>query len=1095
MAETLAQRVVNSFGLTKDQRTSALERGKNIVVTAGAGSGKTRTLVARYASLLADGLSPRQVVAITFTEKAAREMRSRLRGALLDLVSKADSVDERAYWTSLNNQMDSARIGTIHSLCAEILRAHPAEAGVDPRFDVIDEGLAKTLKKQLVETAVIGMVSQTEYRPLFQALGTQGVQDLLATLLDKRLEASEIFASALNGDAIVRSHLESRFHAPAILDCIQELRGFTERQLYDEAGDKLAQQIIDLLKEWKSAEEAFVKGDAIACTQHLYKARRDHLKKGAGKKGRVKEIHAELQALYDEFLDPLIGGKSPDSVPPSAESEATFKTILPLVDKGFASLHQAYRSELHLRHALDFDDLEHGAMSLLQQDAIRAVWQNEVQALLVDEFQDTNPRQRSIVDALAGTGGRLFVVGDDRQSIYRFRRADVTVFRNVQSQARTQGDLVLDLDITYRAHEPLLDATGNLLAGVMGIEDRLGQPFYVPFRPLKAYRKAKPDHISDPHIEFILGAGEDAEDARPTAARALAQRLLKLREEGQIQSWDDVALLFRASTGYTWYEDAFEDAGIPFVTVAGRGFYERPEIRDILNILHALADPADDLAMAGLLRSPAFGLSDSALYLLRHHGEKKSSYWNALREDVSYLNEPDQACARRTVSILNDLLPRVDRESVADLLKELVDAVDYRAILAIEDERGSNGRLWRNLDKLLADAQSSGLVSVRDFLEYLITLNDAGAREGEAPAEAQGAVRLMTIHKSKGLEFPVVILADATRTTTNRSDPVYLLPEMGLSIQLKPEPMLYRLSKQLDALQNEAESGRLLYVAMTRAKEKLIVSGHVSQGRSKIAGWMKELCEILEVTPDELLAEVGPYSQPKTVQHHPILVWCSHGPDSDLKGEKPVPSASPAEPQTLPLYETLIDPMPIATAEDEETVRRIWRATEPTLFVPPSVIGQMTHKSLELWLHVEDPRLIPLLESLALDAGLATDEQRIEAVRRVRELIGRFCAHSLREEIENADERHHEVPYTRMNGVRSETGYIDLLYRKGNEWFVVDFKTDAIHSEEQYKELVGKYSRQLERYASAIKQLLGQDAKLSICFLDNNGRTHVANQF
>lgn len=1094
MAETLAQRVVNSFGLTKDQRTSALARGKNIIVTAGAGSGKTRTLVARYASLLADGLSPRQVVAITFTEKAAREMRSRLRGALLDLVSKADNIDERAYWTSLNNQMDSARIGTIHSLCAEILRAHPAEAGVDPRFAVIDEGLAKTLKKQLVETAVIGMVSQAEYRSLFQALGTQRVQDLLATLLDQRLEASEIFASALNGDDIVRSHLETQFHAPAILDCIQELRGFTEQQLFHDAGDKLASQIIELLKEWESAEDAFANGDLIACTQHLYKARRDFMKKNAGKKGRVKELNAKLQALYDEFLDPLIGGANSKDEPPSTESEVTFKTILPLVEKSFADLHQSYRSELQLRHALDFDDLEYGAMSLLQQDAIRAVWQNEVLALLVDEFQDTNPRQRRIVDALAGTGSRLFVVGDERQSIYRFRRADVTVFREVQSRARTQGDLVLDLDITYRAHAPLLDTTGNLLAGVMGMEDRPGQPFYVPFRPLNAHRKAKPDHISDPHIEFILGAGEDAEDARPIAAQALAQRLLQLREEGQIQSWDDVALLFRASTGYTWYEDAFEDAGIPFVTVAGRGFYERPEIRDILNILHALADPADDLAMAGLLRSPAFGLSDSALYLLRHHREKKSSYWNALHEDISYLNEPDQARGRRTVSILNDLLPRVDRESVADLLKELVDAVDYRAILAIEDERGSNGRLWRNLDKLLADAQSSGLVSVRDFLEYLVTLNDAGAREGEAPADAQGAVRLMTIHKSKGLEFPVVILADATRTSTNRSGPVYLLPEMGLSIQIKPEPMLYRLSKQLDDLQNEAESGRLLYVALTRARDKLIISGHISQGKSKIAGWMKKLCEILEVDPDELLTEAGPYSQPKTAQKHHILVWCSHGQDVHPKNKVPAPSTSPAEPPGLPLYQPLMDPMPIATAEDEAAVRRIWRATEPTLFVPPSVIGQMAHKALELWLQVDDPRLIPLLESLTLDAGLATEEQRVEAVRRVRELIERFCAHPLREEIINADERHHEVPYTRMNEGRSETGYIDLLYRKGNEWFVVDFKTDAIHSEEQYKELVEKYSKQLERYASAIKQLFGQEVKLSLCFLDNNGRTHIANQ-
>jgi ATP-dependent helicase/nuclease subunit A len=611
---------------------------------------------------------------------------------------------------------------------------------------------------------------------------------------------------------------------------------------------------------------------------------------------------------------------------------------------------------------------------------------------------------------------------------------------------------------------------------------------------LNAYRKIKPDHISDPHIEFILGSGEDAEDARPVAARVLAQRLLKLREEGQIQRWDDVALLFRASTGYPSYEDAFEDAGIPFVTVAGRGFHERPEIRDILNILHALADPADDLAMAGLLRSPAFGLSDSSLYLLRHHREEKVPYWIALREDISYLNEADQVCARRTVSILNTLLPRVDREPVADLLKELVDAVDYRTVLAIDDERSSNGRLWRNLDKLIADAQSSGLISVRDFLEYLITLNDVGAREGEAPAEAQGAVRLMTIHKSKGLEFPVVILADAARTAVNRSDLAYLLPEMGLSIQLKPEPMLYRLSKQLDGLQNEAESGRLLYVAMTRAKDKLIVSGHVSKGKIKIAGWMKDLCRILGITPDDLLDEAGPYSQPKTAQHHPILVWCSTGQDTLPKAESPTPSKQPAEPLVKPLYEPLIEPIPIAIEEDKEITRRVWRATEPTLYVPPSVIGQMTHKALELWLHVDDPRLIPLLESLALDAGLATTDQRVEAVRRVRELIERFCAHPLREEIDQADERHHEVPYTRMNGDHSETGYIDLLYRKENEWFVVDFKTDAIHSEGQYKELVGKYSKQLERYASAIKQLFGQEVQLSLCFLDNNGRTHIENQ-
>jgi len=167
--------------------------------------------------------------------------------------------------------------------------------------------------------------------------------------------------------------------------------------------------------------------------------------------------------------------------------------------------------------------------------------------------------------------------------------------------------------------------------------------------------------------------------------------------------------------------------------------------------------------MAGLLRSPAFGLTDTALYQLRWQNAAPVPYWTALQGDLSVLDNSDQPRAARALIILKDLLPQVDRIPVSELLKKLVDATDYRAILAVDDNSGTGGRLWRNLDKLLADAQTSGQVNVRDFLDYLITINDAGAREGEAPAEAQGSVRLMTIHKSKGLEFPIVVLADASR--------------------------------------------------------------------------------------------------------------------------------------------------------------------------------------------------------------------------------------------------------------------------------------------------------------------------------------------
>lgn len=1093
MIDSLAQRVVKTFGLTEDQRTSALERERDVIVTAGAGSGKTRTLVARYTSLLADGLSPRKVVAITFTEKAAREMRSRLRGALNDLLKNAESKEEHGLWAAMGSQMDAARIGTIHSLCAEILRSHPAEAGIDPRFEVLDEGLAATLKKQLVDEALTQMVAVPGYKPLFQVLGTRGVQELLTILLNRRLEAQEIFTKHVDGDAIVRDRIESILKSSVIVDIISELRAFKPNELLDDAGDKLAEMVTDLLGLWQQAEAALVEGDITACASTLFQVRREKLKKGVGRKtSRAKDAIAALQEAYDETLNPLIGGKDSKDSPPNVEAEALFKTILPLIETGSAYLQRLYQAELSRRHALDFDDLEYGAVQLLKREDIRAYWRNEVQALLVDEFQDTNPRQREIVEALTGNAGRLFVVGDARQSIYRFRRADVTVFREVQEQARKNGSLVLDLDTTYRAHAPLLAATGDLLVSIMGDKGDPARPYYVPFTPLKAYRKTQPENISDPHIEFIFGAGNDADAARLIAARALAQRLLALKEKKQIHNWDDVALLFRASTGYAFYEDVFEEAGIPFVTVSGRGFYDRPEIRDVLNLLRALADPADDLALAGLLRSPAFGLSDSALYQLRLQGKTSVPYWTALQGDISFLSEPNQARGKRAAEIVRGLLPQVDREPVADLLKSLVDAVDYRAILAADDERGSNGRLWRNLDKLISDAQTSGYVNVRDFLEYLSTLNDAGAREGEATADAQGAVRLMTIHKSKGLEFPIVVLADGARTTRSQSDPVYLLPEMGLSLKLDHPPLLYRLSKQLDDAQSEAESGRLLYVALTRAKDKLIISGHMTTSRNiATSGWMKGLCEALGIDLDKLATEAGTFSQYRTASNHPVLAWCIPAQDTPPRSAPRHESVKPEESNAPSLYHPLMETKPVTVEEDETQLSRIWRVTEATLHVPPSIIGQMTHKVLELWLAVDSPRLLPLLESLALDAGLATQAQRVEAVRRVRELIERLCAHPLRAEIDSAAERHHEVPYSRMAGEFSETGYIDLLYRSSEGWQVVDFKTDSIRSARERDELIGLYRRQMSRYIGAVKALLGQPAQVRICFLDDNGSVNV----
>ena len=1096
MTEILRERVITSFGLTPDQRDAAIERNRDIVVTAGAGSGKTRTLVARYASLLADGLSPRAVVAVTFTEKAAREMRSRVRQALTDLLKQASTEEERQRWITVNSEMDAARIGTIHSLCAEILRAHPAEAEIDPKFDVLDEGLTAALRMNMIDETITVLAGQPEYSILFQHFDIASLRGLLGFLLEHRLEAQETFEKSFDSVQVVNRAIRDGMQHETIYGCIQELRSFSQPSLLQDAGDKLTQQVQELLALWSDAENALAQNDPVACAGFLYKARREKMKGNIGSKtSRAKAIVAEVQAAYDECLNPIVGGKGANDSPPDRESENRFLSLYPIIKAVFGLLASAYQNALCQRRALDFDDLESGAARLLKIPEVRQHWQAEIASLLVDEFQDTNERQRQIVEALADAPGRLFVVGDARQSIYRFRRADVTVFRSIQQRVRTQGGLVIDLDQTYRAHEPLLQATGDLLTTVMGTADDTSRPYYVPFSPLHAVRKTEPEYISHPHIEFVLGAGEDTAAARPLASRALAARLLELKEQKQIRTWDDVTLLLRASTGFAAYENAFEDAGIPFVTVAGRGFYDRPEIRDVLNILRALADPADDLAMAGLLRSPAFGLTDAALYQLRWQEDAPIPYWTALQGDLEMLEDADRTRAARVRDILNQLLPQVDRITVADLLKKLVDITDYRSILAVEDGNGTGGRLWRNLDKLFTDAQSSGQINVRDFLEYLATINDAGAREGEAPAEAQGSVRLMTIHKSKGLEFPVVVLADASREPRGGSEAIYLSPQIGLSFKLDPPPMIYRLAKWENQKQDEAESLRLLYVALTRAKDKLIINGHstpTSKGEWQAKAWLGDLCTAAQVDTDTLVQQSGTAMLLPLNSGQKVRACAVSAEAGGLAANEAVHPPSHEEADLAPLYPSLLEPEAAVIHEDEPEEMHAWRATGSAETIPPGVVGQMVHKAIELWLFPGDPQLLPLLETAALNAGLAHPTQRSTAVRHAVEYLERLRNHPLRSEIDAAAQRYHELPYSRRVDDHAETGYIDLLYDSPSGWQIVDFKTDSIRSVKERDDLIRQYSRQMRRYSGAVETLIGQKAQTRIIFLDDHGRIEIA---
>ncbi len=1159
--------IVASMRPNDEQIPAIVARGRDVVVTAGAGTGKTRTLVARYLALLAEGLPTRSVVAVTFTRKAAHEMRSRAREAVRRYLAGPDLEDqERDRWRALYGQLDAARIGTIHTLCAEMLRAHPVEAAtcstfrgvssfrIDPGFDVLDEVQAALLQEAAVDLALAWAAGQEDVAPLFALARERALRDGLLAMLRTRLAVADCRSTWAtpcwaDWEARLLPPIQGFVDDPEVGDAFVELCALREDGTLERAaakGDALAEPLRTLLDLWDTILVARDAGDwerVSVCLQPLRDAMRQKGRDANWSPARPKHAIAALQQLYDVSVAPLAG---------SAGLDLGLDRRLMAAMPGLARLHgrvvAAYDALRAERRALDFDDLEQRALDLLREDAgVRARWQGEVRALLVDEFQDTNARQRDLLRLLNHPVGKLFAVGDAKQSIYAFRGADVTVFRQERADVARQGGCVLPLDVSYRAHQALVDGLNALLCPVLGTGADECRPWAEPFAPLNGHRQESAPGLGAPYIELHLTSGTKAEGALDRAADAVAARLQALVDGGgalvadgdgeRPLSYGDVAILCRASPSFAAYEDALDRAGIPYVTVAGRGFHERPEVRDVLNLLRALADPDDDLALAGALRSPVMGLSDAALYRLcderRRRGEG-ATLWGVLADSAripSAARIPsggvlsDEAPRARTaLACLTRLRQLVGRTTVADVLKALYDDTGYPAVLAAVGQ----GRGSRNLAKLLDDAHRSGLVGVGEFLEYVSRLRDVGAREGEARALSEGAVQIMSIHAAKGLEFPVVVIGDVTHRRATR-DGVIVDPELGPLLPVRDDegrlPLVVRLAKERLGDQEAAESGRLFYVAATRARELVILSGCVpmkDQGLGSLGEWLAPVVEAGVTDLGEVAWDYDPEGARVCRQAIRIgatpATCCLYEP-----GWRPEPMLRPGVSAPSPRYAdpvlgarvgerggsspslpspAMLDSVGVRTAAADERSRdrerhpsrRVWRVVpdEQSPWAPSWVVGKIVHEALAQW-RFDDKGFEDWAETQARRYGL-TDRARIDhAGSRARRLLGRLRAHRLCAEMEAGRPRWHEVPYSVAGSAGVDVGIIDVLYRVDDGWTVVDVKTDRLDDGAAVEEWLRDrdYAEQMARYRRAVETLLGETPRTLLCFLDVAGAVHV----
>jgi ATP-dependent helicase/nuclease subunit A len=774
------------------EQRAAIEATGVVFVSAGAGTGKTRVIVERFVRAVCDrGLPVDSILVITYTERAAGELRARIRARLAE-----------AGRPELARELDGAWVSTIHGFCHRLLKTHPFAAGVDPGFRVLDESQGRVLRSESFQRAL------TE----FCREGDPGRLHLLATYESSRLR--RMITDVYETLRAAGRPLELPSAGPSVLEeRVAGLRRAAHTALVETEGVTEAEPGRAQLSRALQVLDQSPPPDALLDLR------------GFAPTGRGKRLFADFEeartAVQRAALDELA---------------ARDRDLLQVLLVEFAS---AYSQAKARESALDFEDLQLLARDLLARDErIREQERWRFRSIMVDEFQDTNRLQCELVDLLAGD--ELFFVGDEFQSIYSFRHADVEVFRERRAQARE----VLPLTRNYRARPEVLSAINHLFSADFGEE----------FQPLEAGgRFAEPGF--GPPVELLVtdkaGYVEAGVPWRRAEARHIARRVRSLVDAGEALP-DEIVLLFAAGTDAETYEEELRKQGLPTYRATGRGYFGQQQVVDLLAYLRLLHNRYDDEALVSVLASPFVGVSNDALVLLRRSAGRRPLFCGLERQLPGGLSERDQRlfqAFRQRYDRLVGLMPRLSLER---LCEEIVSRHDYDlAVLARWDGKRRYANL-RKLGRLARSYEELRGPDVEGFVRFVREQAALGAPEHDAVAieEGAGAVRLLTIHAAKGLEFKVVVVADAGRDRAFPSaDEILCLPDGRLGFRVadpttgKRRPALgYEDVQEAEREAKEAERRRLYYVAMTRAVDRLIVSGAIDPARSADAttpiGWV-----------------------------------------------------------------------------------------------------------------------------------------------------------------------------------------------------------------------------------------------------------------
>jgi ATP-dependent helicase/nuclease subunit A len=1030
---------------------------QTFLVEAGAGSGKTTSLVNRMLALIVTGTcSVQQIAAVTFTRKAAAELRERFQIKLEQALADEREPQVRRRLEQALSNLHRLFIGTVHSFCAHLLRERPVEAGLTPDFAELEEWEEVKLARQ----------AWNEY---LEEARTQrpGELEELAALDIRASELQSIFSRlVLHEDVQFVAAAASEPDPAAVIQALDDFCARAAPFLPADCPPKGWDPLQKLIRQWQHWRQLFDFDEPRTCFRLLEQMDRGSrvVQNRWTDKAMAKQLAERYAELKEGQLQPFLQQVREFRYQP------LMRFLLPAVQR----FHQLRQQE----SSLNYQDLLLLVRDLLRDHPdVRAYFQRKYTHLLVDEFQDTDPVQAEIMLYLTGTDlhevdytqlrirpGSLFVVGDPKQSIYRFRRADIEIYQLVKQLIVESGGEVLQLSANFRSLESVVSWVNQSFGQLFGESSAPYQADYVPMHSIRTPGEGTTHGVMRLDLPEGLAQGEIvAADARTSAAWvAWALENLRLDRTDQEQASgvspaaqpEDFLLLVRYKRDMAVYGQALAARGIPFTISGGGDMAGCRELNELLTLCQALLDPDDQVALVATLRGLLFGISDDDLQRYRAAG----GHFNFLRDLPDSLDaplrtvfEPAWEALRRFWAWSTGLPPSSSLERILASTGLLPWAHQFGTA-------GSASYLLQAVEMLRTQEQKE-LSSFAAAVEWLQVLQANGGVEDELDlgVGAVRGVRIMNLHKAKGLEAPVVILANPSRRVNVQPDLhvrrrggqaegfVCLQRQRGLLREPIAQPLHWPDLQDEESKYQRAEEVRLLYVAATRAKNLLVITCCPRyEARSPwqpLHAFLEQNAELSAVhsgREDQAAAAAVAWSEARLRLEQQRRV-CAQPSYRVVRGSDLAGGDQP-------------EPERVATGRG-----MAW--------------GNVVHRALQELLHGTDLSE-QLLRRLLADEGLASSQTRLlaDTLQAVldSELWQRVCCSPV---------KYAEAPFGEFVAGQYLTGTIDLVFQEGDGWVIVDYKSDTILSEDHMQQLIAYYAPQVQFYRRCWERISGEPVR------------------